>query len=1776
MRIISKRLSVSLRTFFPLLLSSPLALAQATAPVADAVLSPSKIEARGEHSAILTVSRYGRYSLSTKSAQGTSLQIVDRMSGPGELAGAPGERDGRIDLYLDAGRYKVITRSHDQGHGSVDLSVHPFKEINDPRAPVLIELKPIEGSLEDYQKISYWIEIKERHSVYLEAEGRDLADMRLWQDGSWLVDAAPDVQVRESMAGRPQTYCALIADLTPGYYLVTAYGGAPKAWAKESTEHPFHVRYGIRQLPTASRLTARLSPFGLDRYLLPRDANFFLLQLPEKKDFRLDVQDFEAGNHFSAGQASAVINKKSQDPECLIERQSRSSFSLVTVTGAPGERYDLQIFQKGYSHSITRPTGDYWISTIHSGYMDDNIDATGILVSNESEEPRRTPVAEDVIHIGSSTSWVRRFNLLGDNTIMLFVEEQGDYEVVSKGTTASFRFEPFMIWTPDGYESPGFKPSGSIFSLDRGFWTLSIHPELKGILDIAVQKKGGTLQRLLDKVTSGEAPEPGAVKGNLTFKLVHLDERYTYTLYSNQQEGVIHGLVIRPYPLSIDDALPVVLMPAEEQIVTFYAGEDSQLAISAAARIAFTATVDGTPCQGPCAVSKGSHNVSVRNTGTKTQVLYLQTIPVRLLPQSGPVFLATGVEESFPKFPTLAEKAPIFADYGVLEQKTFLLRVDTPALYRVETTGLLKTACTVRTRVKTKLFSAEANGVGRNALVQQFLKEGEYQVTVRTLDRSAGHAGIGISRTGVVAGGTLLPGKEAKDSVPAGSAVEYTFAIAKAGSYKIDTIGQRKTYRCRIEDSDGWPLRDPSAQTGFTQELPAGQYHYMTLPWDVDTLRVTRLDEVVPERRAEGRGPHQLFLNESLPNVWREPAGGRPRERDLYDVTIPAPLDATIALGNDEMQGFLKRESAGTFEVIDTIPPGKPWTGALDAGVYRIEVESGRANDYLEYAVLVTSQQLVAGVSKKIQVPSTVDVSLGKDGVAELFSQGPIDVRAALVPQSGADAIESNDDSFNDWNFRIAHRLAAGRYNLQVNPVGVDSGTTTVTMNVPDEILREETPVPSDAPRELDGKINIIPIADTGAMDLLSVRASGSSYLGCILEKVDGASPATIAEQTGRVCQVTAPLEKNARYQLRLWSADHQSETARLQLGASAPPLLPFAQLEQSFDLTPAAGPAGYAAVARFQVPSAGTFRVTPSESLWYATREGRPLMRAISDLLSLPAGVVTMKWESASAHALRVRASRHILRGAGSVEYRTTLARGEPQWLDVANENGGFTVVTARSTIGRPACVVVEPSAESASPPLDAFALDSDSCATVALPRQLAKVRLWDADSAGPVSSEVTVDAERFPLLPAPKLLLAYGDTAGDLAGRGQREWVLPPGEKQIDLALDPGVAAVAWDGAGVRNVAFAGDSPLHRRLMTRATGLALLNTRAGTSSFECRMMKSAGENDEPKVAQDRPFERIMASPGVVRLQLPSDDTILSVAGDDVTCEWLDDQGYVHAGSRHELGGRGGTVTITHGTGLVKVWLSKKGAELAGRWGQVADAPIPPIHSDSLVTLDGESRWYGVTLSAPSVVHFSVQQPCVIAVSRSVTGSLPQSTSALLQLAASNDPFLYAVESSRSTTLDYFLERGNYAIGVRALSGGKLSGTAEYSETATTPITAVRGPDTLLAGGESKTFSFTVAEKETIGIGVRADREVIGCELLTRDERRLAAGIQQFVELDPGIYLLRITAPPGEIPVHFTPVVVGLEPPGIGPPEEYLREFFNQIGLAQDGRTTPESSHEK
>ena len=194
-------------------------------PQAAATLSTTSVPADRAGSALLEVQVPGRFSLRAQSAAGVALQLIDMATGPGDVAGAAGARDGRVDVLLDKGTYKVRTTGAKGATGAASLASVAFGEVDGVGAG-LVRGGRLSSTLADLQQRSYWVAVDKSKRISIEAAGRALQDLRLWSNGTDLVDANASLTTIEPKAGHPLTRARLDTDVEPGLYLVIAYGGA--------------------------------------------------------------------------------------------------------------------------------------------------------------------------------------------------------------------------------------------------------------------------------------------------------------------------------------------------------------------------------------------------------------------------------------------------------------------------------------------------------------------------------------------------------------------------------------------------------------------------------------------------------------------------------------------------------------------------------------------------------------------------------------------------------------------------------------------------------------------------------------------------------------------------------------------------------------------------------------------------------------------------------------------------------------------------------------------------------------------------------------------------------------------------------------------------------------------------------------------------------------------------------------------------------------------------------------------------------------------------------------------------------------------------------------------------------------------------------------------------------------------------------------------------------------------------------------------------------------
>jgi len=1690
-------------------------------------LERTVVPATGIEASVLTAERFGRFAVFAESTQGTAIQVVDRMMGPGPVYGSPGAENGRVDLFLERGEYKILAHSHRDGSGEARLSVVPFEDLHVPRAPRLVELRPVETTLGDFQQRSYWIDLSSKQDVAFEAVGRHLRDLRLWRDGSWLLAAEPSCGEVEPVTGQPQGRCQLVTTLEPGLYLLTAYGGPSSPWAEASEEEPLYLRWGIERLGSAGRQRFVLGPTGTDRWIVPDGPSYFRVALPENAPVTLAVNGWSPSNPYPPGGTRARITDESRVPVAEV-RTYGSGWRVVTVNGPPGQPYVLQHFAPFSRSRTLSGDGTYYVTTLHGAFDTDEADPTGFLYRGTTD---RMVLGETrVLPLDRKHGYERRFNLTEDVTLVLEVTDEARYAITAEDTRASLRLEPLLLTRPPHYEPPPFREHTWDETLAPGFYLLTVHPIDPGIVTLSA--RADTWMGRVRSAVGAEGPEPIELRPALQFPRLSIDRGAPQTLVLSDQSGIPTGLVFRELPADLADPLPMTLMPAEELEVRARVAEGGTL---------FAVMEDGEPLPVKVGdhrwdptpeVGAGTFTVHVRNTAKHPVHATLGFRPTRTDPRTPLPPLSEGRLETLPEFPVLTAGTPAFLDLDRTSSETFLVRVDAPALYQLQTTGLLATEGALRTRTRIGFARGTENGVGRNFLVARYLREGDYQVTVGTRGQTRGHLGLELDRTELVHGGALIDGVPARVTLPEDHAVAYTFAIAEEGDYRLQSFGRGRTFDCRLEDEDGWPLTDPVISCDTVRRFAPGAYRVIVLPQRVPTKRITRLSRVTGAQVHEGHGPHALPWGIAVSHTWFEPEHGGDRVPDVWTFEVPAMVSATVLL-SDEMSGEVLRVGGEAAERVGRLVPGRAWREELTPGQYRVEIRGARKNNGIPYTISVRTRELIAGQQREVGLPETLQVSVGSRSLVDIGSFGTVDVRARLFDERGA-LVASNDDRPDDWNFAVSERLDPGRYTLRLDPVGDAYGSTLVSMAAPEEI--EDPPLAVGEVRTFDpGRaVHHLPLSLPRGEGLVVVSALSGESIGTAVEGRVNGTWQSLGETTGAKTHlaVRRPVgEVVDAYRVRAWSLDQRGNPVTLSVSAPEPVAVGEARLVQGVSLRPERSAA--LAVVAVGSPTPGLFELEgPRTGLLVCPTPGRACAVPRTAIVSATADGLWLASEGGSARA------RRIVAAPGAETLAPVPAAGTVV-LDVAEGSGPLAII-ARSPAGQPAVHLIGNAArESTEADPRAMAVSRTGALAVDLEGKRNTAVLWSSADA---PLDVRVTPVRFETSAWDRS--DWGITDGTLAPGEARALKLRGPSRDVRLGLERGLVAVFEDGPNRTAVRWADDRALDEEVRVASDRITLLNPTGAPALYTIEVLP-ARTDAPPVLTAERPFEQIAVRRGTLRIPVEADaEGTVQVRGNLDEVVYVTAEGRVHRGRTFSVG-RGGTLEIHHGSGPLLAWVEHPGS--AGPWAKVASPRAVPVTGAEQVVLSGIAASLQVDLEGEGMLHLAAPCPLVARI-------VPAGGSPRIEV------------RDRGGRIDAWLPEGTAEVTLRSLEDTVLWGTVEVTHTRPVDIGEGLGPEVLLSPGSTRLFRFRVTEDGPIGVGVSADADRVDAVVLDAAGSEVTRGLVQMPSLTPGTWFLALHLPAELSPVRARPALAGVERPDTGPPDEVVRRYLAAAGLVEGG----------
>jgi hypothetical protein len=305
-------------------------------------LATDTFAAGGPASTLLTLAAAGMVSVRAVLPLGVGIFLVDRMEGELARSGSTATADGRIDISLDAGQYRVLLDDVKAAGGTARLEARSFTLANGSLPaewPRLLDGVAATGSLRDLESASYWVELRKDGPLELEAMGRDLDSLEVWRDGSYLLGSWSPTEDRQVETGRPMGWLSASTMAKAGHYLVRLYGREARKWASENGRHPLYVRSGFLRLPAGGRLELSMSVFGRD-FVLAQGIDSATATRQTKGVLVLAGGDYQVGRNRLASDSRVALDGKG--PELSLGLGlSAAGENLLRVEAKPGEAISL-------------------------------------------------------------------------------------------------------------------------------------------------------------------------------------------------------------------------------------------------------------------------------------------------------------------------------------------------------------------------------------------------------------------------------------------------------------------------------------------------------------------------------------------------------------------------------------------------------------------------------------------------------------------------------------------------------------------------------------------------------------------------------------------------------------------------------------------------------------------------------------------------------------------------------------------------------------------------------------------------------------------------------------------------------------------------------------------------------------------------------------------------------------------------------------------------------------------------------------------------------------------------------------------------------------------------------------------------------------------------------------------------------------------------------------------------------------------------------------------
>jgi len=1684
---------------------------------ADPSLSPKNVAADGRHEALLTIDQAGAYAVWIKSGVGLSLQLIDRMTGPAEPVGEAGRRDGRLELLLDTGTYKLITTGPDKAQGDANLTVAPFAELEtQPRK--LTGLLQIDAALGDLEQRSYWIESDGKTPVFLQMAGRALGQVRFWRDGTALLAPIGSMSTIEPSSGKPLRNFDYSGVLEAGSYRVTAYGTAPLPWPAGSTDSPFYLRHGIPTHSEAAIKPVAFGPFGSERFWVPSEANYFQIEGKPGSTASLLLQTIDGRDGSIRWSRLEEFNAKSRVPRASMKPANSQTPFLVTVSGTPGSAVTLRHFNSARYREL-KSDGDYWIEQIADGSEADRLDSA--LILQDTTKRPYSLLDQRTIALDQKSRWNRKFNLgESQGSLFLTIAETGTYRFAVTGTAADWRLAPF-----EGGQAIKV-PTTGLITLEAGLYELTIQAKGKpGPAELTIGPANA------QTTTAVATPSP-------RFASAHLEAAHSYRTVGNERPGLVTGLVLRRLPIDLATPMPLMLAAGETVELPIVSAANGALVAQDETGKTLAVAIDNQAAQPANQITAGVHRLTLSNPDKirKAVLITLDPIPPPPVAFTPPKAL---------DLPIVSEGASQFFDLQTPQSKSLLLQAKEPGFYRIQSVSRIKVGGALASPLVPQIFSAADNGAGHNFRIDGYLREGSY-ITRVTAQAGAGRVAVDLTRPPMQSAGVLKAGLPLRTSAEGGEGITLTIDVAESGTYELSVLTLGEPFFGRLEDADGWPIEVPGPISSLKRDLQAGQYRLVLAPKDIAARVLVSLTQQKEASTFTGHGPHPLTLNQPQAFRWLEPeARDAPRTPDTWDFDLALPSDITATLGDGMQAELLALDASGTpGPILARFSYAAALEKNLPAGRYRINASALGRNNQLDYSLTVATKQIAAGQPRSVPVPGSIDFVLSEEKLVELSSFGGIDVRAKLFDGDGR-LIDSADDRNNDWNFLLARTLVPGSYRLSieetqrpkssasaqpapssdeasdessegeegeyeeseggddyVDPANQPTGPqTSISLRLPAEVVE-----PALSAGQLlsisDDRQHIVPLmTTTDGLNLFQVTSPGED-ISLVLERRDGTVWKSMATRQGLSPWIALRPLPDTAYRLKLW--------------ASSPPTVPVsvrllqvtAPATAATEATPlvAAGDSGLG-VVRLQTDRPGLFKVTGKlfASLPDPVQPAVPATPGLVPALDKGLWLIGEAGGTLSVSAVEI---------ADDAPMSFTLPGQGRLALNIPLPADALALWTVEARVGQPG-----------------LAAGSDIMAVA----DRKAVLLTD-------KPDLTLTRADGLTGPMPVILRRKQVAAGTLEGfdkasrrtvqlKPQSAYSLPlaSGDKRLTLDLPPGVVGRVGD----HGTLWSAEQPISRTLETAAKTLDLINPTDAELSVTVAMPPQSF----PETAEEGFFRRFMGQGGSISLKIPAGDQPILLAGNVRSALLIGNDGILRRGKRLAAP-QGGLLIAEHDAGLITLWREGFAPQALGK------ATRTEIKGNAAsLALSGPAQRLSF-LASPSarLVRIGTSAPVLMGL-------------------LDGDRLISLAPFDKGASFTVMVPAAGASVALLPTQAGDLSGQAEV--TIGNELEALQeglNPAITLGSGDARLYRFTLGRDGDIGIGVRGSVDRADSILLDKGGKELGRGVVQMHHLKAGDYYLMVATPPDAPTITVEPALVGVAQPDNGPPPPVQKRYMDLV----------------